>query len=208
MVDRNEQENFWTEEYSKNYIEKNDNFNIELLLKGWEDILNQTSQINSVVECGANIGRNILALEEILPQADKTAIEISPDASKILEERFPKLNVKNSSILESHHSGQTYDLVFTMGVLIHIAPEDLMRTMEKMFDLSQRYIVIGEYFNRTPVSLTYQGQEKKLFKRDFGKYFLERYENQVSLVDYGFLWGHIYDDAGFDDLTWWVFQKN
>ena len=208
MVDRNEQENFWAEEYSKNYIEKNDNFNRELLLEGWKDILNQTSQINSVVECGANIGRNILALEEILPQADKTAIEISPDASKILEERFPKLNVKKSSILDSNHSGQTYDLVFTMGVLIHVAPEDLMRTMEKMFELSQRYIVIGEYFNRTPISLTYQGQENKLFKRDFGKYFLEHYENEVNLVDYGFLWGHIYDDAGFDDLTWWVFQKN
>ena len=95
MVDRNEQEKFWAEEYSKNYIEKNNNFNTELLLKGWRDILNKTSQIDSVLECGANIGRNISALEEILPQADKTAIEISPDASTILEERFPKLNVKN-----------------------------------------------------------------------------------------------------------------
>ena len=49
MDDRNEQEKFWAEEYSKNYIEKNNNFNRELLLKGWRDILNHTSQIDSVL---------------------------------------------------------------------------------------------------------------------------------------------------------------
>ena len=29
----------------------------------------------------------------------------------------------------------------------------------------------------------------------------------VELVDYGFFWGHIYDAAGFDDITWWLFEK-
>lgn len=32
----------------------------------------------------------------------------------------------------------------------------------------------------------------------------EQQNFDVELVDYGFLWGHIYDDAGFDDITWWV----
>ena len=41
--------------------------------------------------------------------------------------------------------------------------------------------------------------------RDFGKLFLENFP--VKLIDYGFLWGHIYDHAGFDDITWWVFKK-
>ena len=77
--------------------------------------------------------------------------------------------------------------------------------MSKMFDYSKKYILIGEYFNRTPVSLTYQGEENKLFKRDFGKLFIQEFE--VELVDYGFLWGHIYDGAGFDDITWWLFKK-
>lgn len=47
--------------------------------------------------------------------------------------------------------------------------------------------------------LVYQGEKDKLFKRDFGKYFCENFN--VSIVDYGFLWGHIYDSAGFDDNT-------
>jgi hypothetical protein len=30
---------------------------------------------------------------------------------------------------------------------------------------------------------------------------------EVTLVDYGFLWGEQYGDAGFDDVTWWLFEK-
>ena len=30
----------------------------------------------------------------------------------------------------------------------------------------------------------------------------------VELVDYGFLWGHVFDAAGFDDITWWLFKEN
>lgn len=47
--------------------------------------------------------------------------------------------------------------------------------------------------------LEYQGQQNKLFKRDLGKLFIENFK--VALVDYGFLWGRLYDAAGFDDLT-------
>ena len=63
----------------------------------------------------------------------------------------------------------------------------------------------GHYFNRTPVMIEYQGQTNKLFKRDFGRLFLEKFP--VEVVDYGFLWGHVYDAAGFDDVTWWLFKK-
>ncbi len=78
--------------------------------------------------------------------------------------------------------------------------------MQKIFQYSSRYILMGEYFNRTPVMIEYHGEEDKLFKRDFGKLFMENFS--VRLVDNGFLWGHIYDDAGFDDITYWLFEKN
>jgi hypothetical protein len=65
--------------------------------------------------------------------------------------------------------------------------------------------LFGEYFNRTPVALEYQGQQDKLYKRDFGRLFIENF--RVRLLDYGFLWGYVYDAAGFDDITWWLFEK-
>jgi hypothetical protein len=53
--------------------------------------------------------------------------------------------------------------------------------------------------------LEYQGEKDKLFKRDFGRYLMEHFD--VKLLDYGFLWGHEYDHSGFDDITYWLFEK-
>lgn len=56
-----------------------------------------------------------------------------------------------------------------MGVLIHINPDQLLDHMQKMYQYSRKYILMGEYFNRTPTSIEYRGESDKLFKRDFGK---------------------------------------
>lgn len=203
----NDQENFWKNQYSKEYINKNSNFNKQLSVQGWNEIVKKIDAPDTILECGANIGRNIEALNYIFPLASKTAIEISPDAASMLREKFDNLNVLNTSILKSSIEKKYYDLTFTMGVLIHIHPDNLLANLKKIISSTKRYLVVGEYFNRTPVSLSYQGEDEKLFKCDFGKEILENFSDELSLVDYGFLWGHIYDEAGFDDITWWVFER-
>ncbi len=160
--------------------------------------------VSSILECGCNVGRNINFLNVVLPSANKSIIEISPQAYEFVTTKYELHSSFNGSIEECDLTGP-FDLVFTNGVLIHIHPDELLVNMRKMFDYSSKYILIGEYFNRTPVMLEYQGQKDRLFKRDFGKLFMENFP--VKLVDYGFLWGHIYDKAGFDDITWWLFRK-
>lgn len=203
---RTNQEEFWAVEYSKGYIEKNSQFDRERLLDGWKQMLKCVEAPSSFVECGANIGRNIDALSTIYPNSVASAIEVSKDAAKILEEKHPTLEVFNSTILEADIPYQV-DLSFTMGVLIHINPDQLLQNLAKVVSLSNRYVLFGEYFNRTPTSIPYQGHDDKLFKRDWGKFVLENFGEELRLLDYGFLWGHIYDDAGFDDFTWFCFEK-
>jgi hypothetical protein len=53
--------------------------------------------------------------------------------------------------------------------------------------------------------IEYRGELDMLFKRDFGKLFIENFDCEI--VDYGFLWGHQFDNAGFDDITYWLFRK-
>lgn len=201
---RNEQEVFWSKKYAENYIKKNAQFDNLLALEAWGKMLASTSGIKSFLECGCNIGRNIDSLAKVLPEASKSIIEISEPAFAYVSKRH-LLNQKfNGSILESDLEG-SFDLVYTMGVLIHINPEELMVNLLKIFNYSNKYLLFGEYFNRTPIMIEYQGEKNKLFKRDFGKMVIENFP--VKLLDYGFLWGHIYDSAGFDDITWWVFEK-
>jgi pseudaminic acid biosynthesis-associated methylase len=202
---QNEQQQFWKEKYAKDYISKNSDYTIDGGIKCWAKMLERAEKIESLLECGSNIGKNIRILNHVLPSTAKSIIEISPDAYKIVTERYELHKSFNGPIVESSFGEGEFDLVFSMGVMIHIHPNDLLDNMKKMFSYSSRYILMGEYFNRTPVMIEYHGEKDKLFKRDFGKMFLENFP--VKLVDYGFLWGHIYDDAGFDDITYWLFEK-
>ena len=201
---RNEQEIFWSEQYAEDYIKKNAEFDTGLALQGWEKMLASTSGITSLLECGCNIGRNIDSLDRLLPSASKSIIEISKPAFEFVSNRHSLSQKFNGSILESSLEG-SFDLVYTMGVLIHINPNELLANLQKVYNYSNKYLLFGEYFNRTPAMIEYQGQKNRLFKRDFGKLVIENFP--VKLLDYGFLWGHIYDAAGFDDITWWMFEK-
>ena len=201
----NEQQKFWANTYADEYIKKNSQFDGEKGVAAWKLMLTNIKPISSILECGCNIGRNIDFLNEVYPSASKSIIEISKPAFEFVTSRHELALAFNGAIEDANFEEASFDLVFTIGVLIHIHPENLLKNMEKMYQLSSEYILIGEYFNRTPVMLEYQGQKDKLFKRDFGKFFIENFP--IELVDYGFLWGHIYDNAGFDDITWWLFKK-
>lgn len=199
------QEQFWAEEYAQDYIRKNSGFDQALGTEAWSKMLSKADAIGSVLECGCNIGRNIGFLEQVLPSARRSIVEISEPAFRHVTAHHALDRTFNGPLREAPFASGSFDLVFTIGVLIHIHPDELLPSMQKMYELSSRYVLMGEYFNRTPVMLEYQGQKDRLFKRDFGKLFIESFD--VKLVDYGFLWGHVYDTAGFDDVTWWLFEK-
>jgi pseudaminic acid biosynthesis-associated methylase len=201
----NEQQDFWARVYAEEYIAKNNTFDKALGCEAWRKMLAKAGPIRSILECGCNIGRNIRFLDEVEPKASKSIIEISEPAFDFVSRQHRLFHAHKGAIETSDFGGELFDLVFTTGVLIHIHPDDLLKNMEVMFRHSQRYVLIGEYFNRTPVMLEYRGEKNKLFKCDFGKLFIDNF--QVNLIDYGFLWGWIYDDAGFDDVTWWLFEK-
>jgi pseudaminic acid biosynthesis-associated methylase len=206
MKFKSDQEVFWAKEYSKEYIEKNNQFDDVKGAEAWSKILQCTNhEISNFLELGCNIGRNINTLQTVLPLAKPSVIEISEEAFQYVNSKYTFENSFHGSILDSDFPKNSFDLTFTIGVLIHINPDQLLEHMQKLYDYSNNFIVIGEYFNRTPVTIEYQGQKDRLFKRDFGKLFIENFP--VTLCDYGFLWGHIYDNAGFDDTTWWVFKK-
>ncbi len=201
----NEQQNFWANVYAEKYIESNCQFDRAKGVDAWNMMLRELRPLDSILECGSNIGKNIDFLNEMMPASLKSIIEISQPAFKYVSSHYELDRAFNGSIEDADFDEESFDLVFTIGVLIHIHPDNLLKNLEKMYKLSSEYILMGEYFNRTPVMLEYQGLKNKLFKRDFGKIFIETF--QVELLDVGFLWGHLYDKSGFDDITWWLFKK-
>ncbi len=200
------QEDFWKNTITESYARDNSFFDERLGIDAWEEILSKVNKadILSYLDCGSNIGRNIAFLEKVLPTASANIIELAQGPYDKCTKNF---NIKESFLgpIKTAEFNVKFDLVFTIGVLIHLNPDDLLKSMNRMYEMSSRYILIGEYFSRTPIMIEYRGEEDRLFKRDFGKLFIENFDS--NLIDCGFLWGHEYDKAGFDDITYWLFEK-
>lgn len=200
-----EQEKFWAGEFGDEYLERNRS---EALLASnlalFSKVLSCTEGVGSVLEFGANIGMNLLALQRLLPDAELSAIEINRKAVDELQQ-ISRIKVYHRSILDFLSDYQR-DLVFTKTVLIHINPENLSQVYESLYASSKRYICLVEYYNPRPVEILYRGHEGKLFKRDFAGEMLERFSD-LRLVNYGFVY---HRDSVFkqDDITWFLLEKN
>jgi pseudaminic acid biosynthesis-associated methylase len=202
------QDKFWLDDYGSEYVQRNRRFDNILGREAWATILAKASLADKTyLEVGCNIGRNLDQLKLYDIDLKPSAIEVNPKALEFVKSRHClQQDFCGPAQEASCFKPDSFELVFTSGVLIHIHPDDLLSVMEKLFLWSSKYVVLAEYFNRTPISVEYQGRNDVLFKRDFGGLFMDSFD--VKLVDYGFLWGRIYDTSGFDDVTWWLFRKN
>ena len=79
----------------------------------------------------------------------------------------------------------------TLALIIGLSP--FCQAQESNNDISVKFSQSFNRLNESKFGLEYRRSVSENFK--------------VKLVDYGFLWGHIYDEGGFDDFTWWLFEK-
>lgn len=198
------QEDFWAGEFGREYSSRNvgENIianNVALFSK---IARNFRECPKSIMEYGSNIGLNILALKTLFPSTDFSCVEINKDAAELLENTGA--TVYNESILEFIPS-QKYDVTLVKGVLIHINPDFLSSVYELLYESSNRYIIIAEYYNPSPVVIKYRDHEDKLFKRDFAGELMDKY-NDLKLVDYGFSY-HRDNCFPQDDITWFLLEK-
>ena len=96
--------------------------------------------------------------------------------------------------------GSTF--VFTMGVLIHQPDDTLPLVMAEMVRCARRWVLCGEYHDTESVAVPYRGHEGALFRRDYGGLFQQLFP-ELQLQDEGFLG----KEQGWDDVTWWLFEK-
>jgi spore coat polysaccharide biosynthesis protein SpsF len=155
------------------------------------------------VEFGANIGNNLRALRTLLPEAELHAIEINQTAAQEIQ-AWGGATVEVTSLLDFEPDRQ-WDLSFTKGVLIHLPPDRLGDVYAKLVDASRRYVMVCEYYNPTPVEVSYRGHSEALFKRDFAGEILDAFP-QLRLVDYGFTY-HRDPQHPLDDSTWFLMEK-
>lgn len=199
------QESLWAGEFGSEYVLRNRGADLvaaneELFRK----VLARTGPLTSVLELGCNIGNNLRALRGLLPDADLHGVEINAAAAAEVT-AWGGATVEVGSLTD-RAVDRTYDLSFTKGVLIHVAPERLPDAYRALTEASSRWVMVCEYYNPSPVEVSYRGIEHALFKRDFAGEILDATPG-LRLVDYGFTY-HRDPVHPLDDSTWFLMERS
>ena len=201
---------FWRSEFGKDYAKRNNNpiteDGLRRLMRDWGRMLQHAVNPKpaSVLEVGCNIGRNLMALRHFVETLH--AVEPNPWAVEAARAslELQGIDIREGNGFDLPFGDASIDLVFTSGVLIHVAPDDLGRMVDEIMRVSRRYVVCIEYFSHEPAEMQYHGRGGFLFKRDFGRFYLDRFPG-LRVLDYGFLWQPI--DSS-DNSNWWLFAKD
>lgn len=192
----NDQEKFWAGEFGDQYTARN-RVDWRSRIPFWSRIVHGTG-IRSVYEVGCNAGWNLSAIKAA---AHPFAIQVG--GCDLNDEAINQAQA--AGLAETYCEAAIHDLqeitrrelVFTAGVLIHVAPEPLEATMRAIVEASCDYVLAIEYEAEAEEEVEYRGHAGKLWRRPFGKL----YEAMgLKLAGSG-------PADGFDRCTYWLLRK-
>jgi pseudaminic acid biosynthesis-associated methylase len=128
----------------------------------------------SILEVGCNAGNQLLLLRQ-MGYTNLSGVELQPYAFEVARRRLPGVDLKLGSALDLPHPDNSFDVVFTSGVLIHIAPRDLPRAMDEIYRCAKTYIWGMEYYCPDVTEVSYRGHNELLWKMDYAQSYLERF---------------------------------
>ncbi|MBV8051609.1 MAG: methyltransferase domain-containing protein [Acidobacteriaceae bacterium] len=142
-----------------------------------------------ILEVGCNIGMQLGMLRD-LGFSNLCGIEIQHQALRRARARMPEILAAEASVLNIPFADGSFDLIFTSGVLIHVAPTDLRRAMHEIYRCTRRFIWGFEYHSCNPVEVAYRGNHDLLWKMNYANMFFDEFDNlrmlrreQLSYLD-------------------------
>lgn len=163
----------------------------------WESAV-QFTEPASAFEFGCNAAWNLRAIQSIDPDIELHGVDINANAvEEARQAGFEVQQVYEQGIAGLYEPG-SMDLVFTAGVLIHVAPADLERTMRSLVELSGRYVLAVEYHQEEgEVEVEYRGHKGALWRRNYGKLYQDL---GLTLLSQG-------EAGGFDNCDYYLLAK-
>lgn len=176
-----EQMNFWLGKFGQDYTDRN-MYTSEGIDQTYEEMfgvsrsamnlrfLDQLDREARILEVGCNVGVQLGVLQS-MGFKNLYGVELQRYAVNIARQRLDAVDVIQGSALDLPFRDGWFDLVYTSGVLIHIAPKDLPTVMKEMARCSKRYIWGFEYYADTATEVVYREHEGFLWKAPFSEIF-------------------------------------
>jgi len=193
-------EDLWAGEFGNAYIERNISAG-----NGREQFWNMivtAYSIERVLEVGCNVGVNLRLISKLISPTAVYGVDINERALELLRSSLPTINTIWSPARELPFRDKWFDLVFTVGVLIHQPESALPIVMSEIVRCSRRHVLCVEYFAEETMEVPYRGQQHALFKRNYGQIYQDMFPH-LKLLDQGTL----NREHGWDDLTFWLLEE-
>jgi len=196
-----EQVNIWAGDFGDDYTERNQP-DWRLRLAAFRAMLDDLP-VASVLEVGCNRGHNLQAIRHLLgAEAALVGIEPNERARKIANDSVAGAEILPGTVGDLPFDDDRFDLVFTAGVLIHVPPAALARSLREICRVSRRFVLAIEYFDEVDTEIEYRGNKDLLWKRDFPRHFRAE-RRDLTLIRSGY-WEQ---NDGFDRSHWWLFEQ-
>lgn len=193
-------EDLWSGDFGDAYVERNE-ASYDARREFWAQILSEVCA-ERVLEVGCNVGGNLRYVAESVRVGGVHGLDVNRKALRELRTQHPDINAVEGSARDLPFRDTWFDLVFTMGVLIHQPESTLPLVMSEMVRVSSEWVLCGEYFAEQTEEVSYRGQKGALFRRNYGGLFQALFP-QLYLHSTGFL----SKADGWDDVTWWLLRK-
>ena len=141
-----------------------------------EQSLNGVPKNARILEVGCNIGTQLLVLQQMGFHA-LHGIEIQNYALERAKARVSEAVLTQASVFAIPYEDQYFDLVFTSGVLIHIAPADLPSALAEIHRCARTWIWGLEYYAPETTEVLYRGHQSLLWKTDFAREYLRQFDD-------------------------------
>ena len=185
MTKTTEQIEKWAGQFGKEYTDRNalSLEEVEALYKGNygvtrtelnERFLKEIDHSIRILEVGSNIGNQLLCLQR-MGFRNLYGIELQSYAVELSKSRTRRINIIEGSVFDIPYKDGYFDLVFTSGVFIHIAPSDIALAMREIHRCTREYIWGFEYYADNYIEVPYRGHRNLLWKADFAALYLDQF---------------------------------
>jgi len=145
-----------------------------------KEFLGELDRSIKILEIGANTGNQLLSLQQMGFDA-LYGVELQRYAVESSKKRTKGIDIIQGTIFDIPFKDNYFDLVYTSGVLIHIAPSDIENALKEIYRCSKSYIWGYEYFADKYTEVTYRGNSELLWKTDFANLYLKLFKDATLL---------------------------
>jgi len=133
-----------------------------------------------ILEVGSNVGNQLICLQK-MGFDHLYGIELQSYAVEIAKLKSKNINIIQGEASDIPFKDSFFDMVFTSGVLIHIAPKKMPDVLGEIHRCTKKYIFGFEYYSDETKEVPYRGNSDLLWKADFAEKYLERFDD-LTLV--------------------------